>query len=499
MKHPLAALLATLALAATGLAQVPEEITLQGRLETSGGSAITDPTTVTFRIFDAAVGGTEIAAETDLVVPDSDGVFATTFGDQAGLDPGTFAQDLWFEFEVESEGPMGTRLPLTPAPSALVAAQLAMRNRVSVSHTGNDTESGAYLQDAVAQSQGTTQDPAIVVVGPGTFDLDGGSLQMKEHVTVLGAGSELTTIRSTGFGNTSTATITFTGLEFAQLRGVSVGSFGTGNAVALFLDDASPKILDVVARASGGSVNIAAKVVSTSGEPEPTFFGCELLASAEGSATAQGILLSGANIDPSIEQCLVEASGEASSSGTLEGLRSDSGAGVYMVDSTIEVAREGTGGTAIAVNLVGPADSLLRNCEMYAEADSGVVTGLAVAGGTNTPVVVGSMVTVNETGSATSTGISLTSNAGGGGGQTVRLRGVSVDGLVDSGLATSGSSTDVTATNSDIAGGTFSVNCGGGNCRLSNVALVGNRNGSGFTCYAVSKNGGGNIDPTICP
>lgn len=111
-------------------AQAPATFGFQGTL-VDGGVPVTDPTSLTMRLFAVEMGGEEIASETDTVVPDSTGRFATTFGDQASLAPASLAQALWLELQLE-----GAAVPLSPRttvfPSALAIHALHAETARSV-------------------------------------------------------------------------------------------------------------------------------------------------------------------------------------------------------------------------------------------------------------------------------------------------------------------------------------------------------------------------------
>ena len=60
-------------------ANAPELINYQGVL-TSAGSPVTSPVDVTFRIYDAPSGGTEVWSQTQSISPDANGRFSTALG-----------------------------------------------------------------------------------------------------------------------------------------------------------------------------------------------------------------------------------------------------------------------------------------------------------------------------------------------------------------------------------------------------------------------------------
>ena len=62
-----------LALSLTATAGVPLSFQHQGRLFDSAGTALDGPTDLTFRLYDAPSGGTEVWSETQSGVPVSEG------------------------------------------------------------------------------------------------------------------------------------------------------------------------------------------------------------------------------------------------------------------------------------------------------------------------------------------------------------------------------------------------------------------------------------------
>lgn len=119
-------LVAGLGLLAPGaLAQAPQVLQYQGRLTTSAGQPVGEPTDLTFRIYPVEEAGTALHVETDTAVPDAGGNFVTAFGDAAPLDLADFGQQLWLGVTVDEAGggsEMTPRIPLRAAPSALRAS-----------------------------------------------------------------------------------------------------------------------------------------------------------------------------------------------------------------------------------------------------------------------------------------------------------------------------------------------------------------------------------------
>ncbi len=93
---------------AVSFAQVPREISFQGKL-----AGVTSPVNLTFKIFDAATGGTELWSEDHFgTVLDGDGLFNVILGQTTPIDTLKFGRDYWIELWVAG-APLGTRYKLT--------------------------------------------------------------------------------------------------------------------------------------------------------------------------------------------------------------------------------------------------------------------------------------------------------------------------------------------------------------------------------------------------
>ena len=106
-------------------------------------------------------------------------------------------------------------------------------NIVIVSHTGSDTESGTALLNALAGITGESKNNRyLIVIEPGTYDIGGASLQIKEYVDIAGYGEDLTTITgniSTGDNPTNGVVM---GADDSKLSHVTVRNTGNGTRMA---------------------------------------------------------------------------------------------------------------------------------------------------------------------------------------------------------------------------------------------------------------------------
>lgn len=107
---------------APGLAAA-QVFTYSGFLKRANGAPETAATTVNFRLWDAATGGTvPLWAEPNTVTPGADGYFSVLLGATTSLGPVDFSAPIWLELQVQGEVAMTPRVPLTDAPRAAAVA-----------------------------------------------------------------------------------------------------------------------------------------------------------------------------------------------------------------------------------------------------------------------------------------------------------------------------------------------------------------------------------------
>jgi hypothetical protein len=95
--------------------------------------------------------------------------------------------------------------------------------------------------------------PYLVIIEPGRYDVGTNSLQMKPYVDIQGSGTNTTVILGAVDGIPTGLVI---GASGAELRWLTVENSHTGNsAVAIYSEGASPRITHVRARAKGATYN----------------------------------------------------------------------------------------------------------------------------------------------------------------------------------------------------------------------------------------------------
>jgi hypothetical protein len=216
-------LMSTLAFSLPGL------VNYKGLLTDPLDNPVAGPVDVTFTLWDAVTGGSQLGAgfsDTDAVTPNADGIYDTLIGDDGGpLIPGTvFKNDsVWLNVNVGGED-LAPRTRLTPVGAALHAgsADTAMTadtagdadtldglnasaffessasSYVVVKPTDNAVTNGMNLIAAYATAKALTphgqalgaDNRAVVLVPPGKYDLGTGQLVMDtEYVDVAGLSS----------------------------------------------------------------------------------------------------------------------------------------------------------------------------------------------------------------------------------------------------------------------------------------------------------------------
>ena len=102
-------------------AAVPHLIRYQGSLIDTQQVPLEGPYTLTFRLYDAATGGTNVWEETQTNVSLTKGQFSVLLGQVTPLDL-AFDKDLWLSVEVNHDGEMSPRQQLSSVPYAYRAA-----------------------------------------------------------------------------------------------------------------------------------------------------------------------------------------------------------------------------------------------------------------------------------------------------------------------------------------------------------------------------------------
>jgi hypothetical protein len=173
----------------------------------------------------------------------------------------------------------------------------ACKRTVVVSPTGTDTENGQALLNAL---NGITDASAtkkyLIYIEPGTYDLSSGTLQMKQHVDIQGAGELNTIITSVASSECTTGTLA--GATNAELRFLTVRNTSTGLcSTAIYNFNASPRLTHVKAEGIGATNANRGVIIRNFSNPTLT----DVTAKASGPAENIGALILTAS-NPTISQ-----------------------------------------------------------------------------------------------------------------------------------------------------------------------------------------------------
>src|SRR3989338_7704241 len=118
-------------------ASVPKLLTYQGILKDSSGNFLTGTYSMTFRIYGAATGGSNLWSETQSSVSVSSGRFSVILGSATDISL-TFDQDYWLSVQVGSDVEMTPRQRLTSAGYAVMAEDVT-GGKLTVSAHASDS------------------------------------------------------------------------------------------------------------------------------------------------------------------------------------------------------------------------------------------------------------------------------------------------------------------------------------------------------------------------
>ena len=139
---------------------VPVQLNQQGRLLDSTGAAVTGMHLLTFRLYDAQVGGSS-QWEESLTVGFTDGYYSALLGDSSSnpLDNSILAgSPLYLEVEIDAGGPIGIRQPVVSSPYARLADS-------ALNLSGGSVDASDIRVDGqlVIDSSGSWMGPAMTV------------------------------------------------------------------------------------------------------------------------------------------------------------------------------------------------------------------------------------------------------------------------------------------------------------------------------------------------
>jgi hypothetical protein len=238
-------------------------------------------------------------------------------------------KELWLEIEWDGES-KGPRERIKNATWALFAQMCyGYNNVIVVSTDGNgDFTDPRDAVNAIGDPSGSYPNPAsatnpyLVKIMPGVYDIGNSFLQMKEYVDIEGSGENTTKI-------TGNITLYYSGVvrgaDNAEIRFLTVENTGSGTyALAMYNDNASPKITNVTAKSSGGAYNRGINNVSSS----PTMINVTAIASGGDSSYA---VFNSYSSSPTMINLTATASGGSNTFGINNGEESSP----TMISSTV--------------------------------------------------------------------------------------------------------------------------------------------------------------------
>jgi len=220
------------------------QLSFQGRLENASGTPVTGITPMTFKLFTASSGGSELYSTGSCNIdPDTDGVFNTQIGDTCGSAIAstvfTENQDVWLEVTVDAEV-LDPRQQIATVAYALNSETL---QGFPLSSTVSAIKNSVVAMNQWGEILVGEQSPRLTAVS-GTFQISAPALSF---VTATGTNGNIT-LAPDGTGqvniNGNTTSTNFFNVSNAQL---TTGSLITGTAAN---NNSGFKLLDLLSGAS---------------------------------------------------------------------------------------------------------------------------------------------------------------------------------------------------------------------------------------------------------
>lgn len=194
---------------ALALTKIPQKMNYQGYI-TSGGSPVTAPLQIDFRIYDASSSGNLLWSETLPTVTVNNGIFNVVLGELVAIDL-PFRSTYWLTFEVSGDSEMAPRHKLTCAAYATASRKIVNQQVLTVAADGGDT---ITVSAAIDMLNGTgifgplTPGPSagtqwIIEIQAGTYNEPGtqgggGRIVVPNWVTIRGRGWDATRLNCSG-------------------------------------------------------------------------------------------------------------------------------------------------------------------------------------------------------------------------------------------------------------------------------------------------------------
>jgi hypothetical protein len=176
--------------AGCGTTALANRISYQGRLTDAGGTPISGPRNMTFRLYYADTGGSAAWQETQNNVLVTNGLFNVALGSVQPLDESIFHIPLWLEVVVAGE--TLPRQPLYGAPYAFsLVPGAVIKGYVNSTETYSSTLTVANFGSGQGIVAISTGGPAIYAQGVGAAILANGTIQSSEKTYLWISGNSL--------------------------------------------------------------------------------------------------------------------------------------------------------------------------------------------------------------------------------------------------------------------------------------------------------------------
>ncbi len=315
------------------IAAPPNSLGYQANLADASGQPISGTRNFTFRLYDVPSGGTALWTEVQNNVVVDGGNLAVELGLVTPLPRTAFGRKLYLGVQIQGDSEMTPRPALTSAPHAQRAASL-FRNRVEVPADGTPLENGTALLALIAGlPAATANDPVVVQLDAGKFDLGSSQLLLSSFVTLVGqgAGSVLGANPQTEIVSNFPSGGVVLMQSQSSLRDLAVRNTGASTVEAL------PPTSGIAAHAVGNALTPVASITLSRVAATATAAGA--------SGSRSGAYL--CSTDGRIE----DARFEGGNGSLTHGLRASCPAGVALFMDRVVVAAQSAGATVRGAEL----------------------------------------------------------------------------------------------------------------------------------------------------
>ncbi len=187
---------------ATGLccADVPQKMNYQGYLTSSNSVPVNGSRNITFRLYDAAVSGSNLWTETQSSVAVVNGIFDVVLGSVTSLSslPAyRWREPLYLGVTIQGDSELTPRQEIVSTPYALSAQRVLCGNVVTVAQSGGDATNVSQALRIIAGMSPipSSSNPYVIEVKAGVFS-ESASISLPNYVSLKGSGKTATTVSS---------------------------------------------------------------------------------------------------------------------------------------------------------------------------------------------------------------------------------------------------------------------------------------------------------------